>query len=114
MSEPKLRVIFDPTVNLGHILTAATFLIVGTSGYVALDGRVGVLERSYREEQTLRQAGDAQIEARVTRMVTEQRVYMEQVQGRTSEDVREIKGLVREGFRELDAKLDRKIDKPGR
>lgn len=112
--ESKPRFVFDPTVNLGHILTAASFLVVGTAGYVALDGRVGNLERSHREEQAVRFTSDQQIETRMMRELTLQRTHMDQVQVRTSEDIREIKSIVREGFRDLDSKLDRKSDKPGK
>lgn len=112
--ESKPRFVFDPTINLGHVLTAASFLIVGTAGYVALDGRVGALERSHREEQSLRYTADQQVETRMMRELTLQRTHMDQVQVRTSEDIREIKSIVREGFRDLDSKLDRKSDKPGK
>jgi hypothetical protein len=114
MSEPAKRLIFDPTINLGHILTAATFLVVGTAGYVALDGRVGALERSHREEQSLRYTADQQVETRLMREVTLQRTHMDQIQVRTSEDIREIKTIVREGFRDLDTKLQTKADRPGK
>lgn len=114
MSDPAKRVIFDPTINLGHVLTAATFLVVGTAGYVALDGRVGALERSHREEQSMRNSADAAIEARLIREMTIQRAAMDQTTNKVAEDVREIKAIVREGFRDLDAKLDKKSDKPGR
>jgi hypothetical protein len=89
-------------------------LIVGTAGYVALDGRVGALERSHREEQAVRYTSDQQLETRLMREVTLQRTHMEQVQVRTAEDIREIKSIVREGFRDLDSKLDKKSDKPGK
>ncbi len=112
--ESKPRFIFDPTINLGHVLTAASFLIVGTAGYVALDGRVGALERSHREEQSLRYTADQQVETRMMRELTLQRTHMDQVQVRTSEDIREIKSIVREGFRDLDQKLDKKSDKVGK
>jgi hypothetical protein len=105
---------FDPTINLGHVLTAATFLVVGTAGYVALDGRVGHLERSYREEQSVRQSADNGIESRLLREITTQRATMDQTQVRVADDIREIKTLMRDGFRDLDAKLDKKSDKPGR
>ena len=103
---------FDPTINLGHVLTAFTFLVVATTGYVALDGRVGVLERSYREEQAQRVAGDNNVESRLVFRITEHRNAMDSAQLRVSEDIREIKAIVREGFRDLDAKLEKKADKP--
>lgn len=38
------RVSFDPTVNLGHVLTFVGFLLTGFSAYSALDKRVTVVE----------------------------------------------------------------------
>lgn len=114
MSDLAKRLTFDPTINLGHVLTAATFLVVSTAGYVALDGRVGNLERSHRDEQSARQSGDTGIEARFMREMTTQRAHMDQTQVRVADDIREIKTLMRDGFRDLDQKLDKKSDKPGR
>ena len=101
MVEAVRKVTFDPTINLGHILTAISFLVVGTAGYVALDGRVTNLERA-----------DVVIESRLLREIAAQRVHMDQIQMRTSEDIREIKSIVREGFRDLDNKLEKKAEKP--
>ena len=39
------RVTFDPTINLGHVLTFAGFLITGFSAYSALDKRVTLVEQ---------------------------------------------------------------------
>lgn len=38
------RVLFDPTINLGHVLTFVGFVITGFSAYSALDKRVTVIE----------------------------------------------------------------------
>tara|TARA_R110000868_G_scaffold154899_1_gene381158 strand:- start:19 stop:327 length:309 start_codon:yes stop_codon:yes gene_type:complete len=95
------KLTFDPTINLGHILTAISFLVVGTAGYVAMDGRVTNLERA-----------DVVIESRLLREIAAQRVHMDQIQMRTSEDIREIKSIVRDGFRDLDGKLEKKAEKP--
>lgn len=56
------RVTFDPTINLGHVLTFAGFLITGFSAYSALDKRVtliesqtaSVLERSREQDSRLK------------------------------------------------------------
>jgi hypothetical protein len=103
---------FDPTINLGHVLTALTFLVVATTGYVALDARVGFLERSFREEQVRRVDGDNGVESRLVFRITEHRNAMDSSQLRVFEDIREIKAIVREGFRDLDAKLEKKAEKP--
>lgn len=39
------RVAFDPTINLGHVLTFVGFLITGFSAYSALDKRVTLVEQ---------------------------------------------------------------------
>ena len=44
--EQKRKFIFDPTINLGHILTFISFLIIGAGIYSSLDKRVLVLETS--------------------------------------------------------------------
>jgi len=38
------RVTFDPTINLGHVLTFVGFLVTGFSAYNLIDKRVTVLE----------------------------------------------------------------------
>lgn len=38
------RVAFDPTINLGHVLTFVGFLIAGFGAYSTLDKRVTVVE----------------------------------------------------------------------
>lgn len=55
MSEPS-KVKFDPTINLGHILTFAAMVIGVMSSYSLLDKRVGVLEE--RSNQAMTQAAD--------------------------------------------------------
>ncbi|WP_250438718.1 hypothetical protein [Delftia tsuruhatensis] len=41
---PRRRMVFDPTVNLGHMLTFVGFLVAGFSAYSTLDKRVSVTE----------------------------------------------------------------------
>lgn len=38
------RVSFDPTINLGHVLTFVGFLVTGFSAYSTLDKRVSLIE----------------------------------------------------------------------
>lgn len=38
------KVHFDPTINLGHVLTFLGFIVMGFSAYSALDKRVTVIE----------------------------------------------------------------------
>ncbi len=102
---------FDPTINLGHVLTALTFLVVGTAGYVALDGRVGNLERAHRDEQINRHASDTAVESRLATRINDERTRSEQGYQRVADDIREIKTTLREGFRDLDNKLEKKAEK---
>lgn len=41
---PRRRVAFDPTINLGHVLTFIGFMIAGFSAYSTLDKRVTLIE----------------------------------------------------------------------
>ena len=38
------RLVFDPTINLGHVLTFVGFLAAGFSAYTTLDKRVSIME----------------------------------------------------------------------
>lgn len=42
--EPKPRITFDPTINLGHILTFLSLVIAGALAWAALNTRLAVLE----------------------------------------------------------------------
>lgn len=42
---PGNRLTFDPTINAGHLLTFAGFLVTGFAAYATLDKRVTVLEQ---------------------------------------------------------------------
>ena len=41
---PRRRVVFDPTINLGHVLTFMGFMVAGFSAYSTLDKRVTLIE----------------------------------------------------------------------
>lgn len=41
---PRRRVIFDPTINLGHVLSFVGFLTVGAGAYLNIEKRVTVQE----------------------------------------------------------------------
>lgn len=109
---------FDPTINLGHILSAGVFLVSAGAAWMNMDARVS---RAESEIATLKQrdgdlAKDAKeaavtVENRFMREVTNQRAHMDQTQVRVADDIREIKTLMRDGFRDLDAKLDKKQDR---
>jgi hypothetical protein len=54
------RVSFDPTINLGHILTAITFLVAGFGVYNTLDNRLTKQEQALEgmAQQRVEQAAD--------------------------------------------------------
>lgn len=106
--------ILDPTVNLGHIISVVLTLAAVVAGWVTMDARVTALERETRAEKIDHKETVVSVENRMMSRVNEERARLDQTQVRTADDVREIKTIVRDGFRDLDQKLDRKVDKPGR
>ena len=54
--KPGIR--FDPTINLGHVLTFLGFLIAIFAAWVNLDKRVVVLEENRRTQQQIDNAQD--------------------------------------------------------
>ena len=108
------RIHFDPTINLGHVLTAGTFLISTVAAWVSLDARVVQQGKDIDRTQTQTGREVVRIETQLMNRINEERARIDQTQLRTADDIREIKTIVRDGFRDLDAKLDRKADKPGR
>ena len=56
MTDPKWK--FDPTINLGHVLTFAGFLITGFIGWTTLDKRVVALEEAQKTQHQIDRAQD--------------------------------------------------------
>ncbi|MFZ6813548.1 hypothetical protein ACO0K3_03705 [Undibacterium sp. Rencai35W] len=79
------RIKFDATVNLGHLLTFAGFLVTGAAMWQNMDKRVVVLE--------------------------EARVSQQQIDRRQEESINENKRTVREDLKEISSKLDRLIER---
>lgn len=96
-SHPPRRVKFDPTINLGHVLTAGVFLASAGIAYATVTARLDVNEREITRVE--RQAGE-----KVDRI--ERR--FDEDQRRDRESLAEIKVLLRD----IDRKLDLKQDKP--
>lgn len=81
------KLTFDPTINLGHLLTAAAMLATGFMAWSALDRRVAILEvsvsansasqreRDMAQDQRLRETVDTMKESiqRIERGVDELR-----------------------------------------
>lgn len=59
VDRPPRKVKFDPTVNLGHVLTVISFIAVAVTGWTTLDKRVVVLEeaRKVQMERDAQQDG---------------------------------------------------------
>lgn len=72
---------FDPTINLGHVLTFAGFMVAGFSAYGVIDKRVAVIEIN-QANQTL-------------------------IDRRQDEDRAEMRRSNREDFKEINGKLDK-------
>lgn len=53
------RLKFDPTINAGHLLTFAGFLLTGFIGWSTLDKRVVVLEEQRKSQDQRDQAQDS-------------------------------------------------------
>ena len=56
MTDPKWK--FDPTINLGHVLTFVGFLITGFIGWTSLDKRVVALEEAQKTQHQIDRAQD--------------------------------------------------------
>jgi hypothetical protein len=80
MPDPQKKIRFDGTINLGHLLTVATFLGAGVVGWNAMDKRVVILE--------------------------EARLVQRQIDRRQDEDLTDYKRTSREDMRELMRKID--------
>lgn len=78
---PRKRVTFDPTYNLGHVLTFAGFMITIMAGWQAMDKRLTVVEQR-----------TVVIEQRST----EQEMRLKESLGELKSDVRDIKRSVDE------------------
>lgn len=104
----------DPTINLGHLISIVLTLSAIVAGYVTMDSRVSALEhQQLAMAATLKESVSA-TEARTTLRMSDEHARVDTIVARTSDDIREVKQIVRDGFRDLDQKLDRKVDKPGR
>lgn len=76
------QVTFDPTISLGHILTAITMLSAALAAYYALDKRITILEegRAYQTQKDTTQ--DAAVADKF---------------GAVKEDLADIKRALRDG-----------------
>lgn len=83
------KLTFDPTINAGHLLTFAGFLLTMALGWSALDKRVVVLEEARKTQ--------AQVDS-----------HQDAIQRAGSDQVRESLSEIKQGIRELNARFERK------
>lgn len=86
-TEQKRGLRFDPTINAGHLLTFAGFILAGFVGWTTLDKRVVVLEEQ-RKAQEVRDIGQ---DARSADKFTEIKDTMNEIK-RAVEQVRDQLG----------------------
>jgi hypothetical protein len=70
-----LRIKFDPTINLGHVLTFVGFVVAGFIAYQALEKRVLILETN-QQRQELR---DAQQDRDTSRISEDTKAALEEI-----------------------------------
>lgn len=93
MAEERKRLTFDPTINAGHILTFVGFLLSMAVGWNILDKRVVVLEEARKTQAQVDQHQDAMQRSNV-------------------DSVRESLQEIKQGVRELNARFERKENRP--
>jgi len=62
MSEEQKKLNFDPTINLGHVLTFVGFVVTIIIGWSTLDKRVVILEESRKAQASIDAMQDARTE----------------------------------------------------
>jgi hypothetical protein len=110
----KRGVVFAPTVDLGQIGSAVVMLLAAGAAWASMDARVSQQEREIKRVEGQAHENDISLENRMVSRINDERARLDQTAVRTADDIREVKQLLRDGFKDLDAKLERKADKPGR
>lgn len=93
MADERKRLTFDPTINAGHLLTFAGFILSMMVGWSVLDKRVVVLEEARKTQAQVDQHQDAMQRANV-------------------DSVRESLQEIKAGVRELNQRFERKESRP--
>lgn len=109
MSETS-RIRFIPEINLGHIASASVFLVTAGIVYGTVNARITRLEDQVKDSKE----NVVGVETRMLSRINEERARLDGTQAGVAYDIREIKQIMRDGFKDLDMKLERKQDKPGR
>lgn len=63
------KVSFDPTINLGHVLTFISLVIAGFAAWSALNTRVAVLEEARVQQSARDSSQDALIKERIAEVL---------------------------------------------
>lgn len=91
-------------------MSASVFLLAAASAYYSLQGRVENVERAQKDQREMILTGEQRLLSRMS----EDRARFDSDRASTTYEIRNLTQIVRDGFKELDSKLDRKADKPGR
>ena len=83
------KVHFDPTINLGHILTIITLILLGLGAWSMLDKRVVVLEESRRAQEMLDR-------------------FQDQTAGNNMQQIRESLGDIKRSVEKVSDRLEKK------
>ena len=110
-----MRPRFDPTINLGHLLTATVTLLAIGGAWATFKSDVASLAKAdERHEKQIDTKADRETVARAELELSRRIVETQQNLTASTVSIREgfleVKGLLRD----LDQKLDRKADKAGR
>ena len=109
------RITFDPTIKLGDLVGAALMLVGAGGAYATLKGDISTLAATdARQEKLIEQKADREVlgraELELSRRIVETQQSLTASTMSINEGFREMKGMMRD----IDQKLDRKADKPGR
>ncbi len=103
------KVRFDPTINLGHILTGSLFLASTVAAWVTMDARITAAERDNRRVEMQFGKDLPTAEARLMDRIKINETANARFELNYREDLRDIKvSLTR-----IEEKLDHKADKAG-
>lgn len=58
--ETESKIKFDPTINLGHLLTFIGFIVSGFLAYQSMDKRIAILEENKKTQELRDQFQDSQ------------------------------------------------------
>ncbi len=111
VSETRVR--FDWTINLGHVLTALTFLASTMAAWFSLNSRVDMAAQAIvRLEKIIDAKADKEVvgkgEVELSRRIVESQANQNNALIRIDEGFKELKAMIRD----VDRKLDGKQDKP--